>query len=278
MINPVLQTLRSGQPVFYESTFDLSVDNARKLVNDGYDIIRANTEHKPLNLSELEAFCRAVRKFSSTERRTIVMVETPFRGVSEAVVEANSWVVDHLLNAGAESIILCQAVSVAAIESFVRCCTLGFQAFPDGTRGYRGYGSQVVSSEALGVQVPDYLKYGNPTSFFGGGLWLGVKLESKVCATICDDLHSVAGIDFSEWGPGDMGQSLGYPDAHDPPYPKSMVEIQKTICDSALKNGKTFLNQCSEHDYKFWVDAGVRIFKPTNVDVMNKTRAYCKYR
>ena len=47
---------------------------------------------------------------------------------------------------------------------------------------------------------------------------------------------AVPGLAFSEWGPGDMGMSFGYPSRHDPPYPPEMDAARETVkkaCDDA---------------------------------------------
>ena len=104
---------------------------------------------------------------------------------------------------------------------------MGFFKFPDGDHGYRGFEDQVVSSDNLNMKMK-YFDYGNPSGVSENGLiWLGIKLENKDCALIADDLHSVPGITFSEWEPGDMGMSFGYKDAHDPPYPENVLRVQE---------------------------------------------------
>src|SRR6267143_2069427 len=50
----------------------------------------------------------------------------------------------------------------------------------------------------------------------------------------------VPGIAFAEWGPGDMGMSLGFPDAHDPPYPPEMQAARNRVLAACKANGIAF--------------------------------------
>jgi 4-hydroxy-2-oxoheptanedioate aldolase len=78
----------------------------------------------------------------------------------------------------------------------------------------------------------------------------------------------VPGLAFAEWGPGDMGISFGYPDAHDPPYPPELEAARKKVkaaCDAA---GIAFLsswhdsNQTIEQNIRYLLDWGVQIISP----------------
>jgi 4-hydroxy-2-oxoheptanedioate aldolase len=75
----------------------------------------------------------------------------------------------------------------------------------------------------------------------------------------------IPGIAFAEWGPGDMGMSYGYPDAHDPPYPPEMEAARHAIKQACDENGIAFLsswndpNHSAEENARFLLDWGVRI-------------------
>ena len=55
---------------------------------------------------------------------------------------------------------------------------------------------------------------------------LGLKIENKRALERCEESLAVPGIAFAEWGPGDMGMSLGFPDNHDEPYPAPLAAIK----------------------------------------------------
>ena len=42
-------------------------------------------------------------------------------------------------------------------------------------------------------------------------------------------LEAMPGIGFAEWGPGDMGLSMGHPGQHDPPYPPDMLAARSRV-------------------------------------------------
>ena len=79
---------------------------------------------------------------------------------------------------------------------------------------------------------------------------LGLKLEDRACIDTAHASASVPGIAFAEWGPGDMGMSFGYPDAHDPPYPPEIEQARhavKAACDAA---GLHFLSAWNEQCHR----------------------------
>jgi 4-hydroxy-2-oxoheptanedioate aldolase len=101
-----------------------------------------------------------------------------------------------------------------------------------------------------------------------GELLLGVKIEDRECLANAEEVAAVPGLAFAEWGPGDMGISFGYPDAHDPPYPPELESARQTVkaaCDAA---GIAFLsswhdpNQTVEQNIRYLLDWGVRIISP----------------
>jgi 4-hydroxy-2-oxoheptanedioate aldolase len=79
-----------------------------------------------------------------------------------------------------------------------------------------------------------------------GELILGLKIEDKYCLENVDEIVEVPGIAFAEWGPGDMGMSLGHPDAHDPPYPDDMNAARDKINAALTRKGIGF--------YASWAD------------------------
>ena len=96
-----------------------------------------------------------------------------------------------------------------------------------------------------------------------GEIMLGLKIENKRALANAEASAAVPGIAFAEWGPGDMGMSLGHPDAHDPPYPPEMSAARarvKAACDSS---NVFFLNGVRPHDVVERIDEGVMIGSAT---------------
>ncbi len=89
-----------------------------------------------------------------------------------------------------------------------------------------------------------------------GELLLGLKLENKRSLENCEASAKVPGISFAEWGPGDMGLSFGYDDAHDPPYPNDMEAARQRVMKGCNEAGLAFL--CGWNDYTMSVEDRVK--------------------
>ena len=76
-----------------------------------------------------------------------------------------------------------------------------------------------------------------------GELLLGLKIENTRALANAEKVAAVPGIAFAEWGPGDMGMSLGLPDAHDPPYPPEMVAARNKVLAACKAKQVAFLEQ-----------------------------------
>ena len=121
-----------------------------------------------------------------------------------------------------------------------------------------------MAAEIWGVTPQDYVRRAdvwplNPE----GEIMLGLKIENKRALANAEASAAVPGIAFAEWGPGDMGMSLGHPDAHDPPYPTEMSAARarvKAACDAA---NVFFLNGVRPHDVVERIDEGVMVGSAT---------------
>ena len=56
-----------------------------------------------------------------------------------------------------------------------------------------------------------------------GELLLGLKIEDRHCLPNVDAIAAIPGIGFAEWGPGDMGMSMGFPDGPGHPAVRSLI-------------------------------------------------------
>lgn len=94
---------------------------------------------------------------------------------------------------------------------------------------------------------------------------LGLKVEDREGVAVAEPLTDVAGLAFAELGPGDMGMSYGYTDAHDPPYPSELDEARKTVKAAYDKAGLAFLsswhdpNKTEEDNVRFLFDWAVTV-------------------
>ena len=108
--------------------------------------------------------------------------------------------------------------------------------------------------------MPEYLKKADAWPLNPDGeLMLGLKIENKRALETCEASTRVPGISFAEWGPGDMGMSLGHPDAHAPPYPEAMHAARARVFAACRDAGLFFLNAVTAQDIVSMIDEGVMV-------------------
>jgi 4-hydroxy-2-oxoheptanedioate aldolase len=157
---------------------------------------------------------------------------------------------------------LCHAENPEAVTAFVESCRYPFNTIGLGDDlgdGRRGGGGQASGAEIWGVSVAEYLQMADPWPLNPKGeLLLGLKIENKRALANAESSARVSGISFAEWGPGDMGMSLGHPDSHDPPYPLDMQAARgriKLACEAA---GLSFLHAASPETVEELIDEGIK--------------------
>ena len=133
-------------------------------------------------------------------------------------------------------------------------------------QGQRGAGGQGYAAGIWGLSGVEYAQKADPWPLNPEGeLMLGLKIEDRECVANAEFICKVPGLAFAEWGPGDMGMSYGFADAHDPPYPPVMEQARTTVKDACDANGVHFLcswkdpSKTTEENIRFLMDWGVRI-------------------
>ena len=263
-INRVIELLEQGQPLYNTGTHDLSYENGKAMASTWADYIGVEMEHGSFDMSALDEFMRGLVDGGPTpsgHRTPPVIMTIPTDGTSQEVVRANAWMMKQCLARGIHGILLCHAETAGAVQAFVESCRYPFQTIGVGDGlgvGRRGGGGQRGAADIWGVAPNEYMKIADPWPLNPEGeLFLGLKLENQRALANCEDSAAVSGIAFAEWGPGDMGLSFGYADAHDPPYPADMDAARlrvKAACDAA---GLAFL--CGWND--FTISTGDRVNK-----------------
>ena len=261
-INRVIELLEQGQPIYNAGAHDLSYENGKAMASTWADYIGVEMEHGSFDMTALDAFMRGLVDGGPTpsgHRTPPVIMTIPTDGTNEDVVRANAWMMKQALARGIHGILLCHAETPGAVQAFVESCRYPFHTAGVGDGlgvGRRGGGGQRSAAEIWGIAPDEYMKIAEPWPLNPDGeLFLGLKLENKRALENCEASAAVPGIAFAEWGPGDMGLSFGYSDAHDPPYPDDMEAARlrvKAACDAA---GLAFL--CSWSDFTISVEARV---------------------
>jgi 4-hydroxy-2-oxoheptanedioate aldolase len=265
-LNKAIELLEQGQPVYYTGGHG-GFDEGVRMAQTWADYINYEMEHGAFDVSQLREFMRGLVKggpAKSGHRIPAVIATIPVGGLDEATMRANYWVAQQVLGTGVHGILLCHARSPEAVRIFVQACRYPFQKIgvKDGMlgEGLRGNGSQGFASQIWGIPASEYLKKAdvwplNPH----GEILLGLKIEDKYALANAEKVARIPGIAFAEWGPGDMGMSLGFPENHDPPYPAPMQEARARVLAACKANQLAFLNQVKVNDVEEMIREGVRI-------------------
>lgn len=265
-INKAVELLAQGQPIYYTGAEDRGHEGGRAAARTWADYITYEMEHGPFDVSRLLEFMRGLvdgGPTASGHRTPAVIVTLPATGADEQSFRANSWMVSQVLATGVHGILLCHAESPAAVKAFVEACRFPFASVgrDNGLEvGRRGSGGQAQAAAIWGVDVSDYLKRADPWPLNPEGeLLLGLKIENVRALANAEATTAVPGIAFAEWGPGDMGMSLGFPDAHDPPYPTEMLAARSRVLAACKANKLAFLEMVTPDNVVEQIAAGVMI-------------------
>lgn len=265
-INRAVELLQQGQTIYYTVVTDLSYDSGVREAQTWADYITIDLEHHPFNTARLYDFMRGLIAGGPTRsghRTPAVVVTLPMDGSDEQTVRANAWMVKQALAVGVHGLMLVHVEAPSAVRAFVEAARYPFQTHDVGKvlqQGRRGSGGQDLAAEIWGLPVAEYLQRAdvwplNPD----GELMLGLKIENHRALQNAEASVAVPGVAFAEWGPGDMGMSFGYPEAHDPPYPPEMQAAQQRVRAACDQAGIAFLNIMTLDDVTAQIDDGVKI-------------------
>jgi 4-hydroxy-2-oxoheptanedioate aldolase len=214
-------------------------------------------EHGPFDVTRLHEFMRGLVDAGPTasgHRTPTVIVTLPVTGADEQTFRANSWMVSQVLATGIHGILLCHAESAATVKAFVDSTRYTFNG------GGRGSGGQSQAAAIWGLSADDYVRRAAPWPLDPNGeLLLGLKIENTRALANAEAVAAVRGIAFAEWGPGDMGMSLGFPDAHDPPYRPEMLAARARVLQACKANKLAFLDQVAPDNVVEQIAEGVMI-------------------
>jgi 4-hydroxy-2-oxoheptanedioate aldolase len=256
-VNKCVELLAHGQPIYYTSVEDRGYEGGRAAATTWADYIAYEMEHGPFDVTRLLDFMRGLvdgGPTASGHRTPAVIVTLPLDGADEQSFRTNSWMVRQVLATGIHGILLCHAESPGAVQAFVESTRYPFNG------GRRGSGGQKQAAAIWGVDEPEYLRRAEPWPLNPDGeLLLGLKIENTRALANAEATAAVPGISFAEWGPGDMGMSLGFPDAHDPPYPPAMREARDRVLAACKANKLAFLEQVTPDNIVDQIDAGVMV-------------------
>ncbi|HYU17985.1 MAG TPA: aldolase/citrate lyase family protein [Chloroflexota bacterium] len=265
-VNRAVELLAQGQPIYYETVAERGYAGGKAAAATWADYVNYEMEHTAFDLTMLSDFMRGLVDGGPTRsghRTPAVIVTLPTDGSSEHVIRANAWMVKQVLATGIHGILLCHAETASAVKAFVESARYPFNTIGLGEGldvGRRGGGGQRQAAEIWGLEVADYLAKAEPWPLNPNGeLLLGVKIENVRALENAETSARVPGIAFAEWGPGDMGMSMGYPDQHDEPYPAEMLAARSRVLVACKAAGLAFLNQVTPENIVERIAEGVMI-------------------
>lgn len=262
-VNKCVGLLGSGQPIYYTGSEERGYEGGRAAARTWADYINYEMEHHPFDISELAAFMKGLvdgGPTASGHRTPAVIVTLPTSGADETTFRANAWMVQQVLATGVHGILLCHAESPAAVKAFVESTRYPFAERGGLDVGRRGSGGQATAAQIWGVTTQEYLQLADPWPLNPSGqLLLGLKIENVRALANVEQTLAVPGIAFAEWGPGDMGMSLGFPDAHDPPYPPEMTAARNRVLAACKQNKIAFLEMVTPDNVVAQITDGVMV-------------------
>jgi 4-hydroxy-2-oxoheptanedioate aldolase len=267
-VNKAIELLEQHQPIYFEfveAAHAGDYDGGRALARTWADYIAYDMEHSAFDVRGLMQFMRGLVDGGPTpsgHRTPAVIVTLPIEGTDEHAVRANVWMIKQVLAAGVHGLLLCHVEAAEAARAFVEASRYAF-ASAIGSElgpGRRGHGGQNYAAQIWGVAVDEYFARADPWPLNPRGeLLLGVKIENTRALSNAESTTRVPGLAFAEWGPGDMGMSMGYPDQHDEPYPAQMLAARTRVVAACQAAGLHFLEQVTPQNVTSRIDEGVMI-------------------
>ena len=245
--NKMIHVLEQDEIVIFTTVEELDYQSGFEMSRTWADVILVDFEHDPFDTVGLKSFMKGISDgFNSNDLEFMPSVITtlPSNCMTPNEVLYNSWQVRHVLGTGVHGVLHTHARTPEAVKAFVSTTRYPFNnlGLNEGlNEGLRGSGGQDFASKIWQITAEEYLSKADPWPLNPDGeLILGLKIEDKYCLESAPEITKIPGIAFAEWGPGDMGMSFGFPDAHDPPYPKEMDMARDSIKLECDKNGMAF--------------------------------------
>jgi 4-hydroxy-2-oxoheptanedioate aldolase len=266
--NKAIELLEQRQPIYFEfveAAHAGDYEGGRALARTWADYIAYDMEHSAFDVRGLMQFMRGLVDGGPTpsgHRTPAVIVTLPIEGTDEHAVRANVWMIKQVLAAGVHGLLLCHVEAAEAVRAFVEASRYAFVPAVDSALGpgRRGHGGQNDAAQIWGVTVDEYFARADPWPLNPRGeLLLGIKIENTRALANAESTTRVPGLAFAEWGPGDMGMSMGYPDQHDEPYPAQMLAARTRVVAACQAAGLNFLEQVTPQNVTSRIDAGVMI-------------------
>ena len=179
-------------------------------------------------------------------------------------MRANSWMIKQVLATGVHGLLLCHAETPEAVRAFVEAARYSFhrerrlRARRRAPRTRRSESARRRSGESRSTNTSSAPIRGRSTR--AASCCSGIKVENTRALANVERTTRVPGLAFAEWGPGDMGMSMGHPDQHDEPYPRRDAgRARRESWPPARSPALAFLEQVTPENVTSRLDQGVMI-------------------
>ena len=231
-LNPVVEKLAQGQPVFGVSTEDFSMANARGLARESIDFVRLEMEHAPMNFETVRNFLIGmIDKAALLKKGNAQPNVAPFVRIAPYGRDRADWVVKQALDVGVMGVkfpgVDTKEQALSAVQG-MRYPQLRTSRYLE-PAGLRGMGP-TNAVWFWGIPQAEYLERAdlwplNPA----GDLLCIVMIESAEGVKNVDEIASVPGVGLIFVGSaGDLPRSMGV--AADSPDIERAVQTVLRAC------------------------------------------------
>lgn len=213
-LNPVIDKLAKGQPVFGLQAADLSLQNARTTARAAVDFVYVDMEHNPLNFDALQIFLLGMSDRGTVLKKGNLQPNVALFARFPPEADQSAWVVKQALDIGLMGVIFngvdTKEQALAAVQS-MRYPQMRGSPYRE-PAGKRGSGA-ANATWAWGVTGEEYERRAdlwplNPE----GDLLAIIMIESVEGVKNLDEILSVPGVGMVFIGAaGDLHLSLGVP-------------------------------------------------------------------
>lgn len=239
-INPVIEKMEEGEPVFGVFSSNLSVRTGANMAGSSLDFVIVDLEHSPYDVSRLEGYLLGMIDKRRVASGGLRMNTAPFVRVPASGREQLDYIIKQVLDLGPVGIVVPHVDTAEDALAMVKACRFpqlndapDFE--PQGRRGV-GYG---WAARYWGLTGGEYARRADLWPLDPEGeLVLWVMIESREAVENVAEIAAVPGIGGLFIGPSDLAFSLGVP-LGDPAVEEAIEKILAAGKEAGVPVGTT---------------------------------------
>jgi 4-hydroxy-2-oxoheptanedioate aldolase len=261
-LNPAIEKLAAGKPIFSIQTSDLSMENAREMGSLDTDLVYVDMQHAPLSVGELARFALMMNnkaytlKKGTAQPKSALIAKFPPDGGEHV-----AWVVNQALDMGLMGFEFPGVDTKEDAEFAVKSMRYAaYRAYPhtqEGPPGMRGW-NPVRALWVWGISADEYRRRAdvwplNPD----GDLLCVINIESTEGLKNVDEIASVPGVSVLHAAAGgDLSTSMGVPN-DSPEVEAGRQKILKAclthniVCAIHTAKGKAAIDQRLKEGWRY---------------------------